>query len=512
MRKIALILFLVMFTSGGAFAAPSNTSGPWGIDAAGFQDLSTALASPSTVGKTIVISKPMTINSMTVSGSRAVKVIAGGRIDIAAGKTLTFSSDSSFLADNHSAFGGTGTVTFSSGSVNEVRPEWWGAASGTESAPAIQAAITAAEGTTAYVRLSGFYTVSKQITVTKTIRIVGAGMNSGIYNLTGANSSALYFNGSAWPGCNRSVLSNFKIEGNGTTSGHGIWVHNSAAWMHFENVYLTGNHHGYYCDGTDGTAFSQRFVNCYAKANYGNGFYENTTGNPNPASEFIHCQAESNVIGIEWSSSQLNIIGGVYETNVINEMYLHGTATLMGVYFEESKGPVGYGNNAMLRVAGYGTVVSGCKFAINATQNIRCIHYESFTIVENNAFNGSTPAGSIGIYNGSRGQIYTGSRILANISNAVATYSSLGTAETTFADISGNYTFPSVTSKGAVTAATHILMNGTLTNGTPGTNNGNQIKMGMCPAGSAANYSIFVDSADGKLKYKDGGGVVNLLY
>jgi len=140
--KSFYILLLILLTALPALAAPTNTSGPWGIDAAGFRNFSTALASPATIGKTIVVTKPVTVNDMTVTGNRQVKVMPGGRIDVAAGKTLAFALDSGFEAGGHAAFGGAGAVT----GLKYAEPEWFGAITGDagDDGSAIQKALNAA--------------------------------------------------------------------------------------------------------------------------------------------------------------------------------------------------------------------------------------------------------------------------------------------------------------------------------------------------------------------------------
>ncbi|WP_129127775.1 hypothetical protein [Geomonas oryzae] len=148
-----VILSLVM-TCNGAFAA-TDTFGPWGVDASApqFKDLSTCLASPLTSGKTIVIGKPMAIGNMTVNGNRQLKFIQGGRIDVAAGKTVTFASDASLDAGIFQIFSGAGSVA----GLKESRPEWFGAPYGSsnsapDAGPAIRAAMAAlSDGGTLYV-------------------------------------------------------------------------------------------------------------------------------------------------------------------------------------------------------------------------------------------------------------------------------------------------------------------------------------------------------------------------
>lgn len=116
-KSFFALLFLFV-TALPSLAAPTNTTGPWGIDAGGFKNLSTALASPSTAGKTVVVSKPMSINNTTTN--RTISVTDGGMINVNAGKIFT--PTGSIVAGDYQIFGGDGSV-----SLLETRAHWHGA-------------------------------------------------------------------------------------------------------------------------------------------------------------------------------------------------------------------------------------------------------------------------------------------------------------------------------------------------------------------------------------------------
>jgi hypothetical protein len=108
-----LIFALILFCSVPAWAT-TDTTGPWGVDVGkpgAFTNLSTALASPATVGKTIVISKVMTINNKTWPTDRGCRFVRGGRIDPAAGKTLNMNGVQPEADLTQQLYGGSGTVT-----------------------------------------------------------------------------------------------------------------------------------------------------------------------------------------------------------------------------------------------------------------------------------------------------------------------------------------------------------------------------------------------------------------
>jgi len=92
----------------------------------------------------LVLSSRATISSsLQVPKTVAVRVQQGGRFNINSGKTLRFVGV--FNAGPHQVFEGSGTVTFDSGAVRTVYPEWWGASSDStgDNGPAIQIALNA---------------------------------------------------------------------------------------------------------------------------------------------------------------------------------------------------------------------------------------------------------------------------------------------------------------------------------------------------------------------------------
>lgn len=122
MEKGLFTLLLLIVTTASALAAPVNTSGPWGISVSGFNNFSTACSATSTLGKTIVIDKAVTVNNKSVTG-RTIKVIQGGSVNVSSGKTLTMPLPD---AGKYQIFSGSGTVKFSP-NIGDVIPEWFGA-------------------------------------------------------------------------------------------------------------------------------------------------------------------------------------------------------------------------------------------------------------------------------------------------------------------------------------------------------------------------------------------------
>lgn len=120
MSRAIFALILLFVSALPACGAIGNTSGPWGVSVSGFSNFSAALSSPLTLGKTVVVDKPVTINSKTVSG-RDVHVVKGARITVNPGKTFT--------------------------GLKYAEPEWFGAVGdgSTDDGPALAAAVAAAE-------------------------------------------------------------------------------------------------------------------------------------------------------------------------------------------------------------------------------------------------------------------------------------------------------------------------------------------------------------------------------
>lgn len=137
-RTILSALLLIIVSALPVMAETNNATTPWGVDAAGFKNLSTALSSPVTAGKTVLVTRPMEINSHATN--RDLQILPGGRISINAGKTLTVNG--SFSAGPYQVFAGGGNVLLSRSSVS--RAEWFGLkGNGSDETAVIQKTINA---------------------------------------------------------------------------------------------------------------------------------------------------------------------------------------------------------------------------------------------------------------------------------------------------------------------------------------------------------------------------------
>jgi len=114
---------------------------PW-LDVKSFPSLSAALASSSTDNKELLIAEKIPVNtSLTIPNSRTLRFARGGKLIVAAGKTLTI--DCPIVADwKQQIFDGPGTVKFGWNSDQRVSICWKGAISkNSNNAPFIQWAL-----------------------------------------------------------------------------------------------------------------------------------------------------------------------------------------------------------------------------------------------------------------------------------------------------------------------------------------------------------------------------------
>lgn len=518
MKKTVFTVLLFCLYALPALAAPTNTSGPWGIDSGGFQNLSSAVSSPSTANKTIVITKPMTVNTLTIPANRTLDIKKGGKITVNSGKILTLQNPLS--AGLYQIFDGAGTVAFNNAPIDAAYPEWWGAdpVGSTESATPLQSAITAVQGTPIKLKLNGNYKVSTALNIARKIFIEGNGHTTGIINRTPTGSAAFIIDGSGqpWPYANLSTFQNFAIIGDGSTSGSAIKYLDRCAYLQFQNLLLEGNNHGIWhhrptrvAQPTNwGTAYAPQFRTVFARANYGIGFYDDSTDNPDPGAQFLSCIADLNTISnVNWGSGEISLYGGTYQNGYLQ---FNRRAVINGAYFELSTAD--YGGLAIVRLGSgaYGSVIENNNFGIGETANIAGISYSSVlnTISNNKFYSSGSAAGRIGIKNLTGAS--TSSKLYNNY-NTGGFASTLDTSVTNFEayymDTAGTYHYPSLATAGFITAGDKLTV------GASGTSTKNQvILVDYCAAGTASNGSIFVDSGTGKLSFKNYAGTTAALY
>jgi len=122
--KVLAAGLLLSFSGSHYVSAESTTIVHNSIRASSFANLSTAVISRQTQNKTIVIDDEQHCADLYVPADRGISVVAGGRISVAAGKTLRI--DGRFSATFTQIFIGSGAVRFGPESVTAVYPQWWG--------------------------------------------------------------------------------------------------------------------------------------------------------------------------------------------------------------------------------------------------------------------------------------------------------------------------------------------------------------------------------------------------
>jgi len=155
MKIFIITILMLTITVLPALGEATDDFANLGVNASAFRNLSTALTSPRTIGKAVVVSEPMTINTKTTD--RTIIVTAGGNINVASGKTLNING--AFSAGLHYVFAGKGRVQ----GLKEARPEWFGS-----DASAVTKAISSAP----VVRFTDF-TITSPITVASPVTLIG---------------------------------------------------------------------------------------------------------------------------------------------------------------------------------------------------------------------------------------------------------------------------------------------------------------------------------------------------
>lgn len=122
MKSGLLALLLLFITIQPAMPAPLATNNSMKIDAGRFENLSTALSSPLTLGKTVVVSRHMDINDKTTD--RAIEITLRGKINVSGNKKLIINGP--FSSGLSHIFPGEGRTIIGDKYLKEVFPEWWG--------------------------------------------------------------------------------------------------------------------------------------------------------------------------------------------------------------------------------------------------------------------------------------------------------------------------------------------------------------------------------------------------
>lgn len=161
------------------------------INVSSFNNFSTAIYSPKTIGKTILIATNVTCNDLIIPDNRAINVVKGGSIN----NKGTLLIKGHFTAGAFHVFNGSGRVSFAPNTVDVVPTSWFGAKgdSITDDTKSIKAAIES------YYNIvsSGIGLISSQINISKSTKFEGSfiltplfknSLNRCVFYVTGNNS------------------------------------------------------------------------------------------------------------------------------------------------------------------------------------------------------------------------------------------------------------------------------------------------------------------------------------
>ena len=362
------LLFLLVFFCTVSWGEPAATMindpvlGGLEVDVRLFADLSTAMASPKTVGKTIVVSTVQTCNNLTWPTDRGVRIVKGGRIDPAAGKVLHMNGVQP-QAGLYQIYGGGGTVT----GLKEAPPEWFGTNTnpGFTDMTAALDKVAVAVGTNGSIKLSNIYLRNSAWDVSNR-KVYGNGPGT-VIKATSAQFNLIMTKGNT-------TLEGFTVDGgwDGITAGQkgdGIHVESDSVFtgqVHIERMTVINSKRTgiYFTNVGYSNITATRVITCGLHGIWLNGVVAGskivTTVNIDGMTTASSCP---NGYGLYIEEAQqINVFGMVIEDT--HGIKLAGTTfnkniNLNGIY-QENYGVI---NTKFLTIVGGGTnlVVQGCR-------------------------------------------------------------------------------------------------------------------------------------------------------
>jgi len=184
----------------------------------------------------------------------------GGSLEISASRTVAIGGGIDAPADR--IFSTTGTITISSGRVNRIYPQWWGADNNetvTVDESAIEAAIGAAPsgGTVFFPAGSHFYKIEDRISVDKSITLSGEGTASQIRQTT-ATKGVFLLTASNVTVNGLHIVGPQQLDNN--SGEHGIYAAGADAGNFIENVTIRDCAISNFGDYAIRTEFLENFV------------------------------------------------------------------------------------------------------------------------------------------------------------------------------------------------------------------------------------------------------------
>ncbi len=247
-----------------------------GIDASSYASINAAVTAIGSTPTTLIVSNVQTlIASLTIPSTLTLKITHGGSIVKASTYTLTINGN--FEVGLYQVFSGfsKGNVTFASGTISEVHPEWWGL---TDYGASITQAIFSIKSVGGKVKIltSGDITTAIDATNILTGMVI-----EGVGSTMGSTSTVLNgkFDGVVFD-CTASqnlIFRDLQVDGDATTSPKCAFLlarkstGASAGWHNFYNVKnsLTSKFTvaAVYSYGSEvNNYYGCMFCNCYAGA------------------------------------------------------------------------------------------------------------------------------------------------------------------------------------------------------------------------------------------------------
>ena len=135
---------VTLWTLDNVYSTQGSSTG-YGVKIGDYASLASAITTIGSTPVTLIVDQSTPVSAGTsFPATMTVKMVYPGKFTRASSYAMTFNGG--FEAHNGQCFTGSGLVTFGSGSLKSVNPNWWGADPGgsTDSTAAIQAAINTA--------------------------------------------------------------------------------------------------------------------------------------------------------------------------------------------------------------------------------------------------------------------------------------------------------------------------------------------------------------------------------
>ena len=178
------------------------------------------------VAGTLFISNQQNVTaSITIPSTITLNFLQGGSLNISSGKTVTINGH--VEAGLYQIFEGAGSVVFGTGVVKEIYLEWCGVKfdNSTENSVAIEKALTIADNSDTKIMLSsGICKTNKLTNFNNGMVIDGQGKTSSILKAY-SDDHVIEITGKS---LHTLTLKNFGIEGYGSGSGHGVYIHDNS--------------------------------------------------------------------------------------------------------------------------------------------------------------------------------------------------------------------------------------------------------------------------------------------